>query len=285
MRKILIIIAIAISIIGNYSVKSQNVNQQKYQLGVSYEQNGMFKEAERIFEELIKSEPNNKNYFSAYSQLMKKQNKFSQLTPIAENFYKNNKNLETANLMAELYWRAGKLDQANEFWNEAIEFDENAQSGYVLVSQTQIELRLFDKAISTLKKGREEMKDSFIFSDQLLKLFISTNDYKSGFEEVLNGLKNNLDIATAQGRIYALMSNQEAVEFLNSGLKELANNNPQALAYQELYAWFLRTTQRLDEALEIYIRMDELKKTNGYELINFATMSTRDGHFDVALKA
>lgn len=267
------------------NANSQNINNQKYQLGVSYEQNGMFKEAERIFEELIKSEPNNKDFFNSFIQIMKKQNKFAELTPIVEKFYQINKNIETSNLLAELYWRAGKTEEANQLWETAIEFSPDSHNSYSMIAQTQIELRLFDKAISTLKKGSVELNDPNIFSDQLIKLFISTNNYKSGFEEVLNALTNNMDIATAQGRVYALMSNEEAIEFLNTGLKDLTSNNPQALAYQELYAWFLRTTQRLDEALEVYIRMDDLKKTNGYELINFATMSTRDGHYDVALKA
>lgn len=274
-----------LGILNTFDAKSQNVNQQKYQLGLSYEQNGMLKEAERIYEELIKSEPKNRNYFLAYSNIMKKQNKYSQLTPFVEKYYESNKNIETANLLAELYWRAGKTDQANEMWKAAIDFNEDSQTSYILVAETQIELRLFDKAILTFKSGRAELNDSFIFSDQLIKMYISTNDFKNGFEEVLNALRNNMDIATAQGRVYALMSNAEAVNYLNLGLKDLANRNPQALAYQELYAWFLRTTQKLDEALDIYIRMDELKKTNGYELINFATMSTRDGHYDVALKA
>ena len=285
MKKILVLILIIMGVSITNTANSQNINKQKHQLGVSYEQNGMLKEAETIFEELIKSEPNNKDYFNSYSQIMKKQNKYAELTPIVEKFYQNNKNIETANILAELYWRAGKTEQANEMWDKALDFDSDSQISYLAISQTQIELRLFDKAISTLKLGREELNDSFIFSDQLIKLFISTNNYKSGFEEVVNALKNNMDIATAQGRVYALMSNEEATDYLNSGLKDLADMNPQALAYQELYAWFLRTTQRLDEALEIYIRMDELKKTNGYELINFATMSTRDGHYEVALKA
>ncbi|HRP01746.1 MAG TPA: tetratricopeptide repeat protein [Candidatus Kapabacteria bacterium] len=285
MKKIIIIsiLYLLFNVIEN--VQAQSVNQQKYQLGLSYEKNGMNEEAERIFDELIKAEPNNKNFFDAYVVIMKRQNKFSQLEVIAENYYNKNKNAETANLMAELYWRSGKLDKANDLWDESINYDKSSKDLYTLISNTQIDLRLFDKAISTLLLGRENLDDSFIFSDQLIKLYISTNNYKSGFKEILNSLNNNMDLATAQGRIYALMSNQESIDFLNNGLKDLANQNKQALAYQELYAWFLRTTERLDEALDIYVRLDELKKTNGYEIMNFATMSTKDGNYDIALKA
>lgn len=285
MKKVFLLLLINLFVISPDIISAQSVAQQKFQLGISYLQNGMYQEAEKILEELIKSEPNNKQFFSAYSELMKIESKYSQLLPIAETYYQNNKDLESTNLLAELYWRIGKVDNANELWNKAIKLDKESQVNYSVVAQTQTELKLFDKAITTYNLGRSAIDNNNLFSDQLIKLYITTNDYKNGFSEIIEALKNNMNIAIAQGRIYALMSNKEANDFLKLALKELSNNNPSALAYQELYAWFLRTTQRLNEALDIYIRLDELKKANGYEIINFATLSTQDGQFDIALKA
>ena len=137
------------------TIFAQNVNIQKYRLGQSYEENGMLKEAELLFEELVKSEPSNNDYLMAYVGVMKKQNKFSDMTNLVEKYYVTSKTLESSNLMAELYWRTGKTEEANKLWDDAINIDKYSFAAYSLVSQTQIELRLFDKAINTLNIGRK----------------------------------------------------------------------------------------------------------------------------------
>jgi len=267
------------------TIFAQNVNIQKYRLGQSYEENGMLKEAELLFEELVKSEPSNNDYLMAYVGVMKKQNKFSDMTNLVEKYYVTSKTLESSNLMAELYWRTGKTEEANKLWDDAINIDKYSFAAYSLVSQTQIELRLFDKAINTLNIGRKVLKDKNLFSDVLIKLYISTNDFHNGFDEILSALKNNFDIATAQGRIYALMVNDNAIDYISQGLSKFADDNSNTATIQEFYVWFLRTTRRLDEALKISQRIDELKQTNGYDLLNFAATSARDGQLDIAIKA
>jgi tetratricopeptide (TPR) repeat protein len=264
---------------------SQNLSDQKFKLGFSFESSGMIKEAEKIYEELVKSEPENKQFFEAYTRIMKQQSKFSQLFPVVENHYKKNQSLEVTNLLAELNWRLGKSDAANELWYDALKKFKNNANTYTKIAQTQIELKLFDKSISTLIQGRKDFGDESAFSEPLIKLYIATGDYKNGYNEIIEILSSDLDLATAQGRIYALMTSEESSGFLNEHLKSLADSNPTNYIYQELFAWFLRTTNRLNDALEVYIRIDQLKNTKGYEILNFANLSSQDGQYDISLKA
>jgi tetratricopeptide (TPR) repeat protein len=263
---------------------SQDINRQKYRLAQSYEENGMLKEAQLLLEELIKSEPKNFEYFYSFANVMKKQNKYSELLPYTEEFYKNQANNEIKNLLAELYWRSGKTKEANNLWNDIISKSKD-QLDFQIVSQTQIELKIFDKAINTLISYRNISKDSYAFSDALIKLYILTNNYKDGFDEIISALRFNNDLALAQGRIYAFLVNEESNNYIDEQLKKLVRSNNDNLGILEIYAWFCRTIGNYDEALNIYIRMDEIKRTNGYELINFANISSRDGQYDIAIKA
>ena len=264
---------------------SQNPSEQKYKLGFSFESNGMIKEAEKIYEELVKSDPDNRQYFEAYSRIMKQQSKFSILLPIVENFYKKNQTLEVINLLAELNWRLGKTDAANDLWNNALNKFKNNAVTYTKIAQTQVELKLYDKSIATLIQGRKDSGDETAFSESLIKLYIATGDFKNGYNEIIEVLAADMDLATAQGRIYALMTNDVSSGFLYERLKVLADKNPTNYVYQELFAWFLRTTNRLNDALEVYIRIDQLKNTKGFDILNFANLSSLDGQYDIALKA
>jgi len=278
------IIFLLLFIFSNNTTFSQDINRQKYRLAQSYEENGMLKEAQLLLEELIKSEPKNLQYFYSFAKVMKKQNKFTELLPYAEDLFKNQQNNEIKNLLAELYWRSGKTNEANNLWNE-ITSKSIDQMDFQIVSQTQIELKIFDKAINTLISYRNTSKDNYAFSDALIKLYILTNNYKDGFDEIISALRVNHDLALAQGRIYAFLVNEESNNYIDEQLKKLVRSNNDNLGILEIYGWFCRTIGKYDEALNIYIRMDEIKRTNGYELINFANISSRDGQFDIAIKA
>ena len=264
---------------------SQGVNEQKFRLGFSYEERGEVQNAERIYEELIKSEPNNPQFFTAYTRIMKAQNKFSELLPLVSERAKKFETLENLDLFAEISWRVGNTEDANKSWEKALNKFENNFDTYSKIAQTQISLRLFEKAIATFLKGRKDIGSNGLFADELSKVYIATGNYKDGIEEIFNLLYANMNIATAQGRVYALIVNEEASKYLEGRIRKESEVQFKNMLTQELYAWLLRTINKLENALDVYIRIDELKKTNGMELLNFANISVQDGQYDIAIKA
>lgn len=267
------------------TLHAQNVNEQKYKLAESFESNGDYEGALRLYSELIKDEPKTDQFFDAYVRVMKALNKYSELLSAVTERLTFRKNLIMLDLYAELNWRTGNTDEANKTWNEAISNNENSQSTYLQVSQTQINLRLFEKAVSTLLMGRKAIGDPQLFSDPLTKLYIAVGDYKSGTSEIISVLGMDFNLPQAQGRLFALMINQDAKDYVGEELRKISNDNKNNIIYQEAYSWFLRTTGNNEEALEIVVRIDEVKKTNGSEILNFATTASRDGDYEIALKA
>jgi tetratricopeptide (TPR) repeat protein len=198
------------------------------------------------------------------------------------------KNSETYALYGELLWRVGKTEEANKAWDNAINTNPNLEKTYLDVYQSQSLVFQFEKAIATLLKGRNEItKNSKIekrtlFSEQLTQLYIASGNYKKGIEEILQLFEATADYSTAQGRIAALMYNQQAIEYIENYLKEKSSSNQSVL---RIYSWFLRSIKKYDLALEITKKIDKSYGSRGADVFNFGYASMVDGQFDIALAA
>lgn len=264
---------------------AQNINEQKYRLAEGYYKAGDVESAEDILLEIHQNEPTNPKYFTLLIDVMRQQNKFSDMKDIVIKLNKINPNKNSLNLEAELHWRTGEVDNSNKIWEDLIKKNDKDPNIYSMIAQTQIELQLFEKAISTLKSGRDNLNTEDAFSDALSRLYIATGNYQKGIEEVINLLLDKKDISLAQGRTFALMTSDEAQNYIDSTLEEELSKKPNNFYLLELYAWFLNNSARQEKALEIFIKLDKLKNTGGREIINFANTARNDGKYDVALKA
>lgn len=281
MNKFLIIIFLVFGFTGVFA----QVNEQKFKLAESYEKSGDFENASRLYKELLNSDITQEPYFEGYVRSMKAMNRFSDMIPIVKDRLEKVKNVPTYALLGELYWRIGKTSDANDTWEECIKLFEKRPEAYQFIAQTQVSLQLYDKAIKLLKDGRDIIKDKFIFSDLIIKLFIATGNYKEGLPQIYEVFVKDYNLAQAQGRIYALMSSDEANKFIESYLNEKTKQNFNNLMIIELYAWFLRSVNKFEESLDLYVRMDELKNARGGEIYRFAEDSRRDGQYEIAQKA
>ncbi len=281
MNKFLIIIFLVFGFTGAIA----QVNEQKFKLAESYEKSGDFENASRLYKELLSSDISQEPYFEGYVRSMKAMNRFNDMIPIVKDRLEKVKNVPTYALLGELYWRIGKTSDANDTWEECIKLFEKRPEAYQFIAQTQVSLQLYDKAIKLLKDGRDIIKDKFIFSDLIIKLFIATGNYKEGLPQIYEVFVKDYNLAQAQGRIYALMSSDEANKFIESYLNEKTKQNFNNLMIIELYAWFLRSVNKFEESLDLYVRMDELKNARGGEIYRFAEDSRRDGQYEIAQKA
>ncbi len=267
------------------SAFSQNVLVQRYRLAESYEQGGNLEGALSIYEDLYKEKPEDDTYFFALARVLKQMSKYSELLKYAEDRFSRKQSPEIMLVLAEMNWRAGNFKRADELWKTIIGKHGINTQIYEMLASSQIELRLFEKAISTYLEARKKFDDKQMFSDNLIRLYISTGNYVDGTDEILNLLDINFNIALAQGRLFAFMSDEEAFDHIEKVLKRRSDNNKSNIFYLEVYAWFLRTSSRLEQALDLTVRIDDIKQSKGLDILNFANSTSRDGDFDIAMKA
>lgn len=268
-----------------YQIQAQNIDKQKYSLAQSYEKSGDIKNASRLYKELYDKNPNSEEIFQAIVRTYSAQNLFSDLKIIVEAKVKSKPSISVLCLYAELLWRSGNNINADKAWNDAISNYPDTPDKFIFVASSQEKMRQLDKAISTLINGRKAGKEETLFSNELSRLYIATGNYQDGLNEVLSYFNLTKDLPYAQGQVYALISNKQASEYLNTRLKEEARNQSENILIQNLYSFYLRTTKKFEEALEITKRIDDLKKAQGREILYFADLSRNDGEYDIALKA
>lgn len=278
----IIFILISINLV---QVQAQGINQDRFKLAETFENNGDYKGAAKIYEELYKSNPKQDNYFKGLARCYSQLNQYSTLLPIIEQHLKSQENVNPTNLSlyAEILWKSGKTDDANKAWNQAINDFSKDINTYTIIANTQIKLQLFDKAINTLETARSISKKKEQFADELSQLYILSGDFKKASEEIIKYYETSRNLPQAQGRITAMLNSQNTVKYLDELISSKAKN--ENVLFISLYAWYLRVTNRLEKSLEEYINLDKLLKSNGMEVYNFATTCSKDNQYDIALKA
>ncbi len=261
----------------------QNVEKSRYKFAQSFENSGDYETAARIYLELLKKNPSKKEYFDGLVRSYKALNKYSELKPYVKRraiAYRTPQNLA---LLGEIYWRLGQSDSANAAWKEAVELSGKNKKAYLDIAKKQIEVRLFEKAISVLKTAREKLASEDLFADELSQLYIATGDYENGIKETFKLFYKTKNFALAQGRLAAILTSEKAKKYAEEIFEEeISDDNLAALS---LYAWFQRQIGDYDKAFEIYKKLDQKTGQNGRNVLSFADQSRRDGQYDVALKA
>lgn len=283
MIKSIYILTVLLFLAGN-SLLSQFNLSEKIKLAETYEKNGDYQNAARLWKEMYDIRPERDEFFYGVIRTNKAMNQFKDLIPFIENHLKIKQSSSLYALYGEILWLTGAFEDASNKWNQAIEkFPDDTQT-YIDVAAFQISLRLFERAINTYKKGREKLKNNTIFSDELSQLYTILNNYKEGTEEILKYFEESRNQPITQGRINALIGSTESKSYILDVLRKRYRNSDDP-DYRRLFAWYLRLIENYSEAFEQFKQIDKLVNARGYEILNFANNSLRDGQYQIALEA
>ncbi len=266
-------------------LNAQSNIREKIKLAESYEKSGDFTNAARLYKELLDVNPKNDEIFQSVIRTYQSLNRFSELKDIIEKRLTVISDFTTNALYGEVLWQTGNHQEANRIWSETLKKFPPSFDLYIAVFQSQSKLRLIDKAIQTLLTGRKALNNPTVFSNELSQLYIATGNYQDGTEEILNFFNEHKHISFAQGRLFAFMNNPKAVEYIKNRLKREATNKSNDVFTQELYAYYLRAIGDLNESLNIIIKIDNLKRAEGREILYFADRSRQDDQLSIALEA
>lgn len=258
---------------------------KKYEFAKSYLDNGQYEDAARLFGELYKENPKNPQIIEGLLSSYYAMNKYSEMIEPLKKYSDEKSDPSLGALLGDIYWKTSQPELAKETWNKTLKkYDDNI-TAFSMVANAQNLNRLFGDAIDTYLKARNSIGDKSIFTDELIKSYISIGDYKNGTSEVIAALNTNRSIPTAQGRLYALMASDGAEKYIGEYLEKLANSNSDNLTYQELLAWFYSTTNNFKDAFEVYKRLDDLRNRKGGVIYKFAEEARRDENFQPAIDA
>lgn len=268
-----------------YSQNNTSAERERYQLAQSYENSGNYEEAGRLYKELFYEQKSNVLYFDSYLRAYKELHKYSELIEDVKTFIEKHPLIKYRSVMAELYWKIGDNQKANDEWDKIIADNIKNPEAYETIAYDQMSLRQYDKAIATLVQGRKNMGVKGVFADQLSRYYALTGDFKNGIEEVLLLEADPNLRGYAQSRLYGFLENASAVEYFDIRLKKEVEKNPNDYELYKLLLWYYRTTNREDKAFDMCIIIDQLRKASGREIYYFADQARYDGEYEIAIKA
>jgi outer membrane protein assembly factor BamD (BamD/ComL family) len=273
---------------GNTSMYSQQ-RMDKYQLAMTYEEQGDFRNAARIFQELYAESPGQFKYFQGVARSLTALQRYIELMPLIEVELAKKSSIELLSLASQNAKKSNLLPKSQQYFDQAIELlsklsnDFEKDNSIRLIAQTQSDISSFENAIQTYLKGRvllNNAKDAY--ADELSMLYVQIGNVELGIKEIAKVFKKQQQYGLIQGRIAALLIDEKSKSYIDSELSSMSAND---YAFSRIYVWFLREIKDFDKALEQALRIDSGLGLQGREILDFADITLRDGHIEISLKA
>lgn len=280
--KITIILTILLSISVLFAQQTRSDDYNRLLLAQSFEQQGDYEKAQKIYEELYQKEPTNINYFNSLNRVYTLQKNFAASISLLENRLNDYPN--DINLIGQLgstYYMSGNYDKAYRIWEEPLKKPEASQTTFRVIANFAIERRAFDKAIEILEKGKPTTNDPFIFSMDLANLYSLTMRYEKAAEEYCSILETSpTQLSVVQSRILSYINKPGALENTIKVVERKRRSDNLSILF--LLARLYTEQKDFQMAFGIYSELDNKQQSQGAELYNYAEFVFREGEFEIA---
>jgi tetratricopeptide (TPR) repeat protein len=278
LKKLLLIIVLL-----SLSVYSQQDANNRFMLGVNFEQSGEYEKAKQIFEELYNQQPANYQYFDALNRVYLQLKDYNNSIGIIENKIKINGNdINLYGMLGKTYYIKGEENNAFDTWGQALQKFPN-QNSYRVIANYAIELRAFEKAIEYLDKGKNVADDPRMFSYDLANIYSLTMRFKDAAREYCEIISSNPNqYQSVESRILSYIKKPDALSQTIDAVKEYMENDK--IVFDYLLARLYMEDNKYDKAFDIYIDIDGSQNNQGSDLYSFANFAYSEKQFELAAK-
>ncbi|MEW6060759.1 MAG: tetratricopeptide repeat protein [Bacteroidota bacterium] len=261
-------------------------NQNLFRLAQTFEQQGDYERALQLYKDLYGKDSTNYPFFDALRRMYVQMKQYDdaiflsmrrlRLTPFDFTLQAN---------IASLHYMAGRATEADAMWNTLLQSSNNNPMVYRAVANEQVNLRLFDKAITTYVHGRKEIGDPFLFANELAYLYSFTMDYENSVREYLLLLRQNeLQSDYVQSRLTTIVSRDEGLRAAIKVVEEELRIR-QTIPLLRIHQWLLLEGGQYGEAFVVAKKIESLLNSNGVEIFQFAERIFREQQFAIAAQA
>ncbi|MCC7439570.1 MAG: tetratricopeptide repeat protein [Armatimonadetes bacterium] len=260
---------------------------RRYKLAQGYEESGDWKNAARVYLELHEADPQSNIYFEGVRRTLMAMLQFKELLPIVAQRTESHPNdIDIRALHAQLLHRTGQRDQARIEWAKTLDLRPQDPMTYLVVGQSQTDVREFALAVATYKQGREAIGGTSTFADQLAELFGITGRFEDAAQEYLQLLAENpARLSMVMGGLSTITSTPEGVRGAITVAKRYADSRPDYVPYMELLSWLYTEAGDDDGAFEVAKQLDEARHANGSNIYSFADRAFRTSRYQTAIRA
>ena len=268
-------------------------DQNTLRLAQAFEQAGEYERAVQLYQTLLRKDSINYTYFDAlrrcYIQL---KNYDDALALSYAQLKKTPFDFTLQSSIGGLFSTAGKEKQADSVWNAVILSANKNQMFYRAVANEQANQRLFDKAIGTYLRGRRDIGDMNVFTNELAYLYSYMMDFENATREYLRLLRQNeQQFDFVQSRLASIVSKNDGLRAAAKVVAEEIQSRSTSRVFDQtipllrLHMWLFMEDDRYAEAFAVAKTIEQLINSNGTEIYQFADRVFREKEYTIAATA
>ncbi|MCK9408812.1 MAG: tetratricopeptide repeat protein [Bacteroidetes bacterium] len=284
MRLIIALHIILQLIVPLFSQQDQSMNM--FRLAQAFEQQGDHERALQIYSDLYGKDSTNYVYFDAFRRTNVQLKKYDIAIRLSlHRLHSTPYDFTLQANIGSLYSMSGQEQSADSVWNAEISAAVKNQMCYRAVANEQVNQRLFDKAIGTYLRGRNEIGDHFLFANELGYLYSFMMDYTNTTREYLRMLRQNeQQYEFIQSRLALIIVRQDGLKSATAVVEEELNVKS-TIPLLRLLIWLYMEGNRYTEAFSVAQTIESLVNSNGQEIFAFADRIFRENEFALAATA
>ncbi len=255
------------------------------QLGQQYERSGEIAQAEKIFAKLYEKNSHYFEFHDSYRRVLEYSKKYEEANRVISKWLSSNPS--DPNQLTYLginYLRMGKESDGYSYIQQAVKIAPKNVNIYRSIAAMLIEARYYDLALKIYLQARDI--DPNVFIIETANIYVFRERYEEAVTEYLKLLaadKNQFSYIQS-----VMMSHIDNKKFLESALKitkEKSGEFKDNISFYYLLSWLYNEQKNYPEAFNVYLSIEKIKGSNGYELYNFAESAYRDKSYEIAASA
>ena len=264
----------------NVGIESQSLFLQAMRM----ERSGDILNAEKIYKNILNSEPTHQPSFFQLRNIYSKNNDLESGIQLIEGWLKNNPtDYQSMLSLGEFYFKNQKRTKANEIWDDFSRNNLSNKTMYRLLFHTYIKFGQTNSMELLASKGREEFNEPYFLAIEIANYYQSRQAFGRSLEELMLLIRHQKQyLRYATDRILIMSDDTTSHSIIDSTLNANLEINP---FVREVLGGFYYKIGNFTEAYEEYKLLDFQNKENINKWLVFADNLRKEGQFDLSIQS
>ena len=259
----------------------------RYQLAESYLRAGQFDRAITLLEDLYETSPTTFVFYEKLKEAHESLKQYDEAIALVDARIKTESlPVQLTAEKARLMFLKGDENGAYTIWDEALNLSPQNANTYRVVYQSLYNVRLFERAVDVLERGRAALDSQELFQMDLAYLYSLTGDYAESMQEYIGLVEQNeRQLSFVRSRLGRFVDQEGMLDKVIPVNEEAVRRAPLNRSFRELLGWLYLENEQYDAALDVYRAIDRLESESGNVLFTFAQQAADASAYETASKA
>lgn len=189
--------------------------------------------------------------------------------------------------LGRVYIAAGKDKKAEEQFDQAVKYVNGDDLATQQIANTFNGLGRDDYALKTYERARDLLKNPYLYSGPLSRLYAKTGDIDKAIGALLDAGPGQFGMLedTKATLLEFLGTDAKKIQQAQKALVKKINEQPENPYYAELLTWLYTQKDDWEGAMIQAEALDERNKEQGERILEFARYAAKEDQYEFAIKA